>query len=81
MSDLAPVAELVADAVRRREPFTLSLGGGGAFPDPRRASVLWLGVQQGSDALADLAVSLSSLSNDDRPFRAHLTLGRAKQAA
>ena len=43
--DVAPVAEFVADSVRRREPFTLSLGGGGAFPDPRRASVLWLGAR------------------------------------
>src|SRR5690349_9209078 len=48
--DPAAVAEFVADAVRAREPFTLSLGGGGAFPKPRRASVLWLGAQQGSDA-------------------------------
>ena len=34
--DVAPVAEFVADAARRRKPFTLSLGGGGAFPNARR---------------------------------------------
>jgi 2'-5' RNA ligase len=78
--DVAPVAEFVADSALRREPFTLSLGGGGAFPNARRASVLWLGVCHGSDQLTDLAVSLSSLSNEDRPFRAHLTLARAPKA-
>lgn len=74
--DVAPVAEFVADSFRAREPFILSLGGGGAFPDPRRASVLWLGVQQGSAALTALGTSLAA--PDDRPFRAHLTLARAK---
>jgi 2'-5' RNA ligase len=79
VADPAPVAQFVADSVRRREPFTLSLGGGGAFPNPSRASVLWLGVQQGNNALSALAVSLSSLTNDERPFRAHLTLARVRQ--
>jgi 2'-5' RNA ligase len=73
---LAPVADFVADAVRRREPFTLSLGGGGAFPNARRASVLWLGVRAGSDALADLATPFAT---DDRPYRGHLTLARVSR--
>ena len=73
--DPAAAAAFVADAVGRREPFTLSLGGGGAFPDPRRASVLWLGVREGLDALTELATALAR--PDDRPFRAHLTLARA----
>jgi RNA 2',3'-cyclic 3'-phosphodiesterase len=72
--DSTSVAEFVADSVRVREPFTLSLGGGGAFPNPRRASVLWLGVRQGADAFTELA---APFVDDDRPFRAHLTLARA----
>jgi len=74
--DVAPVAEFVAESARAREPFTVSLGGGGAFADPRRAAVLWLGVRQGSAALTELGTSLSV--PDDRPFRPHLTLARAK---
>lgn len=77
VSDPGGVAEFVAESVRRREPFTLSLGGGGAFPEPRRARVLWLGVREGSAALTSLAESLSSLSPEDRPHRAHVTLARA----
>jgi 2'-5' RNA ligase len=75
--DAEALAEFVADSVRPRAPFTLSLGGGGAFPNPRRASVLWLGVQQGTDALGDLAAPFAA---DDRPFRAHLTLARSDRA-
>ncbi len=64
------LAESVAESVLPRVPFTLSLGGGGAFPNARRASVLWLGVRQGGDALA------APFVDDDRPFRPHLTLAR-----
>ncbi len=75
--DADAVAEFVADAVRAREPFTLSLGGGGAFADPRRASVLWLGVRQGRDELSALATSVGA--PEDRPYVAHLTLARVNK--
>lgn len=75
--DPDPLAAQVADVVRRHEPFSLSLGGAGAFPSPRRASVLWVGVGEGSDALGSLA---APLLDDDRPFRAHLTVARASKA-
>ena len=80
--DLDPVAEFVADSVLRRAPFTLSLGGGGAFPNPRRASVLWLGTRQGSDALVELAAPFATADSPDgdRPYRAHLTLARVNRA-
>ncbi|HLM18677.1 MAG TPA: RNA 2',3'-cyclic phosphodiesterase [Acidimicrobiia bacterium] len=76
--DPDPLAELVADAVRARDPFTVCLGGGGAFPDPRRASVLWLGVRQGSEALGALAAAVGE--PDDRPYVAHLTLARVNRS-
>jgi 2'-5' RNA ligase len=80
--DLDALAEFVTDSVRAREPFPLSLGGGGAFPNARRASVLWVGVRQGSDALTALAEPfLATNSPDgDRPFRAHLTLARVAKS-
>jgi 2'-5' RNA ligase len=58
------------------------IGGAGAFPDARRASVLWLGVAEGDDLLAQLARAVVGLlvplgyEADDRPFRPHLTLAR-----
>jgi len=77
VSNAESLAESVADSVRQRATFTVTLGGGGAFPDPRRASVLWLGVRHGSDAFADLA---APFADDDRAFRAHLTLARVAKA-
>ena len=74
--DAEALAKFAADAVRPREPFSISLGGGGAFPNARRASVLWLGVLQGSDALSALA---APFVDEDRPFRAHLTLARVNK--
>jgi len=71
--DAESLAVFVADAVLPRAPFTVTLGGGGAFPNARRASVLWLGVRQGEDGVAGLA---APFADDDRPFRAHLTLAR-----
>ncbi len=76
----------VAGSVRRIPPFTLALGGGGAFPSPRRASVLWLGVTTGAAELAALATTVNvataplGFEADDRPYRAHLTLARVNRA-
>ncbi len=39
--------------------------------------MLWLGVQQGSDALTELAATVAD--PDGHPFRAHVTLARAKR--
>ncbi len=68
----------------RREPFTLGFGGLGAFPRPTRASVLWLDVARGADALAELAdeaehaAQASGLEPEERPYRPHLTLARLR---
>jgi 2'-5' RNA ligase len=61
----------------------LQLRGGGAFPTPRRATVYWLGVDDG-DALAFLHeavmdATLGFVSRRDRvPFHPHLTLARLR---
>ncbi len=63
------------------------IGGAGAFPDARRAQVLWLGLAEGSEVLARLAAAvaerLAALGHvpDPRPFRPHLTLARYRAPA
>jgi 2'-5' RNA ligase len=58
------------------------LGGAGAFPNARRARVLWVGLAEGSDVLARLAKELAErlarigYEPDARPLRPHLTLVR-----
>jgi len=64
--------------------FDLSLSGAGAFPNPRRPRVLWLGAGDGGPELEQLAAALASglrsagFELEDRPFRAHLTVARVK---
>jgi RNA 2',3'-cyclic 3'-phosphodiesterase len=62
-------------------------GGLGAFPGPGRARVLWYGIADADGRLATLAeAARSSLApivptiRDGSPFRAHITLGRTRQA-
>lgn len=83
--DGAAVARAAA-AVRRgaadTRPFAVSLGDLGAFPDPGRARVVWLGLREGAGALAGLHARIAAglteagLPVEDRPFRPHLTLAR-----
>lgn len=73
-------------AVSRIEPFSVLIGGLGAFPSLDRPQVLWLGCTEGSEALGRLAGSVKAalsrerLPQDPKPFRPHLTLGRAKDS-
>ena len=61
---------------------TVRLGGGGAFPDARRASVVWLGLTEGAEVLAGLADAVHACTaalgyeREVRAFRPHLTLAR-----
>lgn len=64
--------------------FGLTLAGAGAFPDPRRARVLWLGAGEGAPELEELASRLqrglrsAGFALEERPFHAHLTVARVK---
>jgi 2'-5' RNA ligase len=80
------VVESLTESLRRVPMFDLQLGGAGAFPKPRHASVLWLGPTAGRAELADLAgvvrrsTAAVGVDPEDRAFRPHLTLARAPKA-
>jgi 2'-5' RNA ligase len=80
--DLDAVA--VALAALRETAGDAELVGLGAFPRPRRASVLWVGIGDGDELLTRLATAVGRLlaplgyEPDARPFHAHLTLARFK---
>ncbi len=61
---------------------TVSLRQPGAFPHPKRATVVWLGVEsRGLEQLAaevEEAASAAGLSSEERPFRPHVTLSRLR---
>jgi 2'-5' RNA ligase len=77
---LPSLTERLARAARRHPPMALALGAGGRFGD----RVLWIRVDGGVDALRRLAWSVSAAARrtgiavDDRPYRPHLTLARAR---
>jgi RNA 2',3'-cyclic 3'-phosphodiesterase len=82
----ARVPDVVAAAdaaVAGLDPIDVRLAGGGAFPSAARPRVVWLGISRGAPELARLAGRLGEelaargWAPDDRPFRAHLTLGRS----
>lgn len=77
---LASAADTVAARHRR---FEMTLGGIGAFPNFRRAAVVWMGVE--SDPRLELlhhdlelACGEAGFELEGRPFRPHITLARIR---
>lgn len=68
-------------------PFELEWRGIGTFPNNKHPRALWVGVVNGAAALAQVEQEVSrrlgggSVADlDERPFLAHLTVGRVKMA-
>jgi len=80
------LVEGVVDRVTDRapSPFDLELGDLGTFKRGRLVRVVWLGLRSGLEPLARLAAEVedecvkAGLPAEKRPFRAHLTLARAR---
>jgi 2'-5' RNA ligase len=78
-------AEAATEAAAKSRAFAAALGGLGAFPDPRRARVIWIGMSEGGEALVALARDLDralakrGFGAPDKPFSPHLTLGRVRE--
>ncbi len=81
---LPGVFECMRAAVDGVEPFEFEVRGLGWFPPGQRPRVLWAGVEGGAESLPVIARRLNEgllevgVAGEDRPFRAHLTLGRVK---
>ncbi len=81
-----PELEAALDAVgARHAAFDAELTGAGCFPAVKRPRILWVGMGEGAAALAalardvDAAVEPLGWAPEDRPFKAHLTVGRVKR--
>jgi RNA 2',3'-cyclic 3'-phosphodiesterase len=79
---LDPLTGAAAAAVAATGPLQVQLAGAGRFGSRHRPAVCWAGVSGGVRELTALADRLAGaaraagLTVDDRPYRAHLTLGR-----
>lgn len=68
----------------RGAPFPFALDGGGTFGPRSAPRVVWIGVSAGLEACAALAARVEAacqragLEPEPRPFRAHVTLARAR---
>lgn len=86
-SRLSALWESVCEAAAGSPPFTMALRGLGAFPNLDVPRVAWVGIDEGAAALVGLAAKveqaceLHGFEPERRPFRAHLTLGRARRPA
>jgi 2'-5' RNA ligase len=81
---LAPVVGGLAATAGERLAFPFRLGGAGAFPNARRARVVWVGAAEGGDELVGLAGAVTAALGplgyeaERGPFRPHLTVARRR---
>jgi len=76
-------------AARRHPPQRLAIAGGGAFPGPARARVVWAGIRADKRALAALAASVAAGArragapppDEGRRYSPHVTLARCREPA
>ena len=82
--ELSAVCAAIEEAVKSCAPFELSISGLGAFPNPAKARVVWVGIEKGRDELVGLASSIDKclaklgFEKEDKAFKAHITIGRVK---
>jgi 2'-5' RNA ligase len=76
------VGEHVAEAAASSAPFDTRFEGVGTFPSPRRARVVWAGLEDRAGRMAEVARALDAgLAKEFRPetraFTPHLTVARS----
>lgn len=81
---VGPLGEALDRVAQRHRPFTMRVAEVGAFPNFRRARVVWVGVDRDSrlELLhhdVELACETLGFALDGRPFRPHLTLARIRE--
>jgi 2'-5' RNA ligase len=86
IDQLEQLKKRLAENLTGEVTFPFSLSGAGAFPNLNRPRVLWVGVTEGKERLANLAQKMEQatvplgFAPEERGFSAHLTLGRVKDS-
>ena len=89
LGDVSPanvelLSQMINVEVSQHQAFEIAFGGLGAFPNPRRARVIWIGIQAPATLEAlqhgiEAAAATLGYPLEKRPFSPHLTIGRVKQ--
>lgn len=79
------ICRVVAGVAKDFEPFEITFRGAGAFPSNERPRTLWIGIEDGVEALCDLQAAIENALKEQlgfpkeaRRFQPHLTIGRVK---
>ena len=81
---IQPIVAAAMGAVQDEPPVSLGVSGLGAFPNPRRPRVIWVGIEGDVARLGRLQARLEEaleplgFPREERAFRPHLTVGRVK---
>lgn len=84
--DVKNICAAVESRIASWSSFNLKIEKVGAFPDARKPRVLWCGIAEDGGKLSVLQKQLETdfegigFPNEDRMFRAYLTLGRIKES-
>lgn len=82
---LESLSRAVAETANQISKFNLRISGTGAFPSPRNARILWLGIKDENDNLLKVNDVLESecekrgFAKEKRNFKAHLTIARLRE--
>ena len=85
-TSLESIQGILMREAARYAPFEIVVEGIGAFPNPRRPRVLWVGLSAPPELTSlqreiDLATEKLGYKSDFKDFSPHLTIGRVQQAA
>lgn len=78
------IKKIIDEVAAKHQPIPTTLNSLGAFPTMARPRVYWVDLKGGSSELGQIAAELDDavhelgFEKENRPFRAHLTLGRVK---
>lgn len=82
--DVHNISGIIAKKTTSVPPFNLEIRGLGAFPEVKRPRVIWLGITGQVGELVSLQRGLEDeffnlgFLKEERPFQAHLTIGRVR---
>ncbi len=80
------LTERLTAIVQQFSPINITIGGIGAFPNPRRARVVWVGVQAPAQLarlqqLVENEAAEAGIPPEEKPFSPHLTIARGTKYA
>jgi 2'-5' RNA ligase len=83
-ANLGLLEQMLIAEICQHQAFEMRFGGLGAFPNPKRPRIIWIGIQAPAGLVTlqhgiEAATATLGYPDEERPFSPHLTIGRVKQ--